>query len=264
VSEAHRYFPLPARHKAASRLAWKIRHALDARGWSLGHLAVSRRWRLRSSSRVVQAYVSFFFDAPAPRFQGLVCSIVVEGKGGANERRSIVRELQSRLGNSYTESRRSGLMGGIRGDTRPSALLAELDRIAGAFGTDDRHSPPRSRVRKPLARLSVIGEAIVAHGTWSVETPQMRLPPQSHAYASIGPMPESTYGRPGLSSHLFVSDGKARAGIVELITRAEEHGYAERAGKAHRDVALMKLQPLSSRAALGEARLLEDAMRRLK
>ncbi len=52
---------------------------------------------------------------------------------------------------------------------------------------------------------------------------------------------------------LFVADRKASG---TLRPRAESHGYVDHAGE-HPDLALIKLQPLSLRAALTEARFLE-------
>jgi hypothetical protein len=197
-------------HVAASRLAWKIARALAARGWSLTNLAVSRRWRFRdgSSSWTAQAYVSFFFDDLAPRGPGAVYAVHFEGKGSARalESSALFQGLRSRLGEGYTLSRsrqtpaRPWLARGVRGETRPRVVLAELDRIARAFGSADAHASPRSRARSPSARLWPIGEAVLAHGTWSLETPGVRLPPGAGAWASISPMPASGRGRPELQS----------------------------------------------------------------
>jgi len=190
-----------------------------------------------------------------------VCSIELAGKGAEEERRTVLRDLRDRLGASYTETG-NGLLGGVRGETRPGALLAELDRIARALGASDAYPPPRSRARAPSARLWTIAETVVARAMWRLATADMRLPPRRHAHASIIPMAASGHARPVLSSHLFVSHGRTQGAMRELLARAGSHGYAADAER-HPDIAVMKLQRLSARAALAEARFLEAEIARL-
>jgi hypothetical protein len=64
---------------------------------------------------------------------------------------------------------------------------------------------------------------------------------------------------------LTVSNAKAPGANSACLARAEARGYVDSAGNEHTDLALMKLQSLSVRAALTEARFIEtevsDAVR---
>jgi hypothetical protein len=69
-------------------------------------------------------------------------------------------------------------------------------------------------------------------------------------------MPSSDRPRPELSSMLFVP----KASSSGRLSRAEARGYLDRAGKDLPELALLKLQPLSMRAALAEANFLESEL----
>ena len=56
---------------------------------------------------------------------------------------------------------------------------------------------------------------------------------------------------------LTISNVKAPGANSACLARAEARGYVDRAGNEQTEVALMKLQPLSVRAALTEARFIE-------
>lgn len=254
------FIALPPRHVAASRLAWRISRAIVARkqGWSLESLSVSRRWQFQvaRSRWIAQAFVSFFFHESAPRRAGAVYRIHFEGKGSVSalERSTFVRELRSRLGTYYAGNQLARRVA----ETGPRLLLAEMDRIAQTFGAEDRHRARPSRSRALDQRLTLIAEEVLAHGTWSLETPCVWLRRDVAMLASISPMPCSARGRPALSSLLFVPDGKASEAATVPI--AESHGYVDHAGDS--DLAVMKLQPLSLRAALTEARFVEAEVSR--
>ena len=57
---------------------------------------------------------------------------------------------------------------------------------------------------------------------------------------------------------LFIGDQKPQK---ELIARAEARGYVDHAGRRHPDTALIRLQPLSVRGAIEEAKFLEQAQK---
>ena len=105
-------------------------------------------------------------------------------------------------------------------------------------------------------RLSVIAEAVLAHGTWSLESQTMWLRNGLAVMASISPMPRSATARSDLGTMLYISDRKAPEAVA-AIARAESRSYDERAGEGQPDAALLKSQPLSLRAAFTEARFLE-------
>ena len=205
-----------------------------ARGWSLASSSVSRTWRFQigRSRWVAQAYVSFFFRGPRC---GSVFQIFFEGKGAGLERSALVKEVRARLG--ATQSGTS-FAWKLPDETRPSRLLAELDRISAVFGSGDRHRVPATRARSPSKRLAVIGDAVLAHGTWNLEGPTLALF-RDQVSASIGPMRVSGRGRAEMSSMLIVFD-REKPGMTTTLD---------------------KLQPLSLRAALAEARSLEAEIR---
>ena len=140
------------------------------------------------------------------------------------------------------------------GDSRPSVLLAEIDHLWHAFGVEDHHLVPRSRARSSTARLWSIAEAVVAHGTWSLEAVGMWLRGGDLLSASLSPMARSVTEKPGLATHLFV-ERKGR--LADLLVRGESHGYRDRSGGNVPMIAFAKFQPLSLRGANNEARFLE-------
>lgn len=205
-----------------------------ARGWSLASSSVSRAWRFQigRSRWVAQAYVSFFFHGPS---RGSVFQIFFEGKGDGLERSALVQDVRARLGNTQSGTRFAWK---LPDETRPSRLLAELDRISAAFCSHDRHRVPAARARSPGKRLAVIGDAVLAHGTWNLEGPTLMLW-RDKVSASIGPMRDSGRGRAEMSSMLLVFD-RDKPGMTTTLD---------------------KVQPLSLRTALAEARSLEAEVR---
>jgi hypothetical protein len=156
---------------------------------------------------------------------------------------------------AYRWSARDNSLVAVWSDSRPRLLLAELDHIAAAFGSDDRHRAPASRSRASGKRLSAVADTVLAHGTWDLESQALwiwRYP----AAVNISAMPSSARDRPDLSSMLFVPKS-SRSSQLARTERAESHGYVNRAGNDGPELALLKLQPLSLRAALAEARFLE-------
>ncbi len=209
---------------------------------------------------MAQAYVSFFFhDWARGRPGGAVYAIHFEGTGSvtAMESSALVQDLRSRLGTYHTSNAGKMLAWKLSDERRPRRLLAEMDRIAQAFGTDDRHRAPPSRSRAVGKPLAVVAEVVLTHGTWNLQTPAVWLRRDEAVCGAISPMPSSNRGRPELSSMLFVPDGKASGSSTAPIVRGESRGYVDRAGDGHTDLVLMKLQPLSLRAALTEARFIE-------
>jgi hypothetical protein len=228
-------------------------------GWTLDNLSVSRRWRFQvgSSRWTAQAYVSFFFYG---RPSAAVYAIHFEGTGSVSalESSALVQDLRTHLGTYRMSSDGKQLAWKLSGESRPRRLLAEMDQVAHAFGTNDHHRAPPSRSRAVGKRLAVIAEVVLAHGTWSLETPDMWLRREDAVLlGAISPMPSSARGRADISSGVFTPDGKESGYLTALVARAESRGYVDRAGNGHPDLALMKLQPLSLRAALTEARFIE-------
>jgi len=259
-----RFVALPPQQVASSRLTWRISRAILSReqGWSLDDLSVSRRWQFQvgRSRWIAQAYISFFFHAWAQRRRGTaVYAIYFEGTGAVSALQSsaLVQDMQRRLGAHRTSGAGKQLAWTLPNESRPRRVLAEMDLIAQAFGTDDRHRAPASRSRTPSKRLAVVAEAVLAHGTWTLEGPGLWLRRDDAVCGAISPMLRSYRGRPELSSMLFIPDGKAPGSVTARVARAESHGYVDHAAKGPGDLALMKLQPLSLRAALAEARFIE-------
>ncbi len=257
------FVELPLRHVAASRLAWRIARKLAARGgWSMTSLSVSRRWRFRVKTTpwIAEVYVSFFFTDG--RRSGVVYAIYFGPRASKHAKppRAVLLAVQSGLP-EYTRSGRYDSLMRRLPETKPRLLLEELDRVARAFGADDHHPPPRSRARSPSTRLRAITEAIVAHGTWALETPAMWLPPKERMVVSISPMPSSGHARPELSSMLYVAEAERSESANALIARAEARGYHRELSE--RDLVLMKLQPLSLQVALAEAKYLEAELARV-
>jgi hypothetical protein len=257
---ALRFSETPIRHAEASRLALRVAQAIVARkrGWSLDQLSVSRCWNTRVGRTrwTVQVYVSFFFETESGRGPGAIYGVYFETKGTADEdaKAALVNEVATRLGDYRAFA--GGLALRIR-DTRPKVLLGEMDRLARAFGSSDSHRAPRSRAKRPDKRLTTIAETVLAHRTWSLETPMVRLFPSISLCGWLSAMPAgSTSRRPGLSTMLWViKDAVPHAD--SLRARAESCGYVERAGDGQSQLVLMKDQPLSLRTALVEARFLE-------
>lgn len=254
---------------ASSRLAWRIARAIVAReqGWSLDVISISRRWRFQvgSSRWIAQAYVSFFFHDWARRNPGsVVYAIHFEGAGSASalESSTLVQELRSRLGKHHQSNDGKMLAWKWAGESRPRRLLAEMDRISQAFGTNDSHRVPPTRSRAVGKRLAIIADVVLAHGTWTLETPGVGIW-RDEVFASISPMPSSAQSRPEQYSQLaFFPDAPSRS-VTASVTRAEAHGYVDHAGKAPPPT-LGKLQPLSLRAALTEARFIETEVATLR
>ncbi len=186
-------------------------------------------------------------------------AIHFEGTGSVSalESSALVQDLRSRLGTYHTSNAGKMLAWTVSDESRPRRLLAEMDRIAQAFGTSDRHRAQPSPSRAVGKRLAVVADVVLAHGTWNLQTPGVWLRRDEAVSGTISPMPSSYRGRPELSSMVFVPNGKASGASTAPIARGESHGYVDRAGKGHPDIALMKLQPLSLRAALTEARFIE-------
>jgi hypothetical protein len=260
---------LPLLHRAGSRLAWKTTRAIAEceRGWELTGLSLSRRWRLEieASTWIAHAYTSFFFGDNR-KGPGTVYSIYLERVGSkkAVPPSSLIQELQSRLGEHYGSRDSKSLVRVIRGDTHPRVLLAELDHISHAFGVDEHHPGPPSHARSAPARLWTIAEAVIAHATWSLESTSMELfngDELAFASARLTSMACSVAGAEGLA-HLFVFDERAHA--ADLVLRAESHGYHEQTYKTDPDTSVAKLQPLSVRAAMKEARFLEAEIAHLR
>lgn len=143
-------------------------------------------------------------------------------------------------------------------DSRPRRLLSELDRIAQAFGANDRHRAPLSRSRTPGKRLAVVAEAVLARGTWDLESTSLLIQRDDAVYGRISPMPSSDRDRPELASQLMFSRDKLPSEVVAAaVARAGSRGYVDPSAKAHLPPVLGKLQPLSLRAAVTEARFIE-------
>lgn len=248
-----RFVALPPEHVASSRLAWRIARAIvtRGRGWSLLEISVWRRWRFQvgSSRWMAQAYVSFFRGAA-------VYAIHFEGKGSVSalESSALVQDLRARLGTYRAFDAGSRLVWKLSDDSRPRRLLAELDRIAQAFGANDRHPVPSSRSRTPGKRLAVVAEAVLAHGTWNFDTPSLWIRRDDAVCGAISPTPSSDRGRPELHSVLCFSDRSES--VTAAVARAGSRGYVDGSSLAHLP-APRKLQPLSLRAALAEARFIE-------
>lgn len=206
--------------------------------------------------------MSFFFHDMSRRGPGALCAIYFESKGTTDEsaRSALIRDVASRLENYGTHDGKSLVR--RLAETKPRPLLEEMDRIAQAFGSDDHHHAPTSRVRARDKRLAVIAESVLARGTWMLESPSMWLRRDEAVFGQMSPMPSSYRDRPELSSMVFVPNGKASGLIPEPYAAAQSHGYVDSAGEGHDDLALMKLQPLSLRAALTEARLIEQLVAR--
>ncbi|HEX7604192.1 MAG TPA: hypothetical protein VF316_21385 [Polyangiaceae bacterium] len=251
---------LPLEHVAATLLAWRIARKLAARdcGWSLASTTVSRKWRFRvgASSWTAQVLCSFFFGS-SDRGPGAVHSIFFVGKGSvaALKRSALFQELCASLGEAYQrrEHGKDVSLGWVlRKESRPRILLAELDRIAAAFGTTDRHSPPSSRARAPERRLWALAEAVLAHGTWTVGTPVLRIEHGAFPWsASLSPIPSSRRRRAELATLIFCPG----ASVVDAMTRRPRaRGYR---CEGDPSLVLMRAQPLSMRAAMAEATFLE-------
>lgn len=95
---------------------------------------------------------------------------------------------------------------------------------------------------------------VLAHGTWNLEAPSLWLRLGSVVSGSISAMPSG--GRPQLFFAAVRRPWKGSPRGEGAVTRAESHGYVDRAGK-HPDLVFIKVQPLSLRAAQAEARFIE-------
>ena len=259
-----RFVALPPKQVATSRLAWRISRAILSRdrGWSLDTVSVSRRWRFQvgRSRWIAHAFISFFFHAWALRRRGTaVYSINFEGKGSASDLAGSahVQEVRARLGAHHASATGARLEWTLPNESRPGRLLSEMDMIAQAFGTNDPHRAPRSTSRTPTKRLAVLAEAVLAHGTWNLEGAGVWLWRDQVACGAISPILTSYRGRPELSSMLSISNAEPLGANSACLARAEARGYVDSAGKEHAALSLMKLQPLSLRAALTEARFIE-------
>ena len=256
---------LPPQHVAATQLAWRIARKLAARdcGWFLESTGVARRWRFRvgASSWTAEVLCSYFFGS-TDRGPGAVHSIFFVGKGSvaALKRSALFRDLCATLGEAYErrEHRKHLSLGWVlRKEDRPRVLLAELDRIAAAFGTTDRHPAPSSRARTSERRLRALAEAVLAHGTWSAGTPGLRIERGALPWsASLSPIPSSARRRAEIGTLIF---GPGATLDDAMTRRACARGYESR---DVRDVVLMRAQPLSMRAAMAEATFLEKELAR--
>ena len=190
---------------------------------------------------------------------GRVHSVFFEGKGSvaALKRSALFRDLCATLGEAYqrSEHRKHLSLGWVlRKEDRPRVLLAELDRIAAAFGTTDRHPPPSSRARTCERRLWALAEAVLGHGTWSAGTPALWLEHGARPWsAALSPIPVSRRRRAELSTLIF-SHAPSVAEADAMMQRPRARGYRS---EGNRGLVLMRAQPLSMRAAMAEATFLE-------
>jgi hypothetical protein len=229
-------------------------------GWSVDSVSVSRRWRfpVGRSKWIAEAFVSFHFSSWAKVRGGrAVYAIYFKGNGSASalESSAHLQALRARLA-VYRWSTVGKSLVAMWSNSEPRMLLAELDRIAKAFGSEDRHRAPASRLRAIGKRLSAVADTVLAHGTWDLESQSLWIWRYPKA-VNISAMPSSARARADISSMLFVPTA-SRSRQLARAERAESHGYVNRAGNDGPELALLKLQRLSLRAALAEARFLES------
>jgi hypothetical protein len=197
------------------------------------------------------AFISFHFFDWQRRPGSAVWAIYFSGKGPTSELQScpLLEELRSRLRVYQWGPDGKSLMAMSSSDSRPSALLGELDRIAAAFGSSDRHRAPRSRSRSTGKRLAAVSEAVLRNARWDLHNLSLWIWADANTNVNISAIPK-------LSSMM----GASKTASSARVSRARAHGYTNRSGKDVPMLALLKLQPLSLRAALAEATFLESEL----
>jgi len=250
------FVALPPEHVAASRLGWRAARTIVARdqGWELNSLSVSRRWRFEIGRArwTAMAFVSFHFYRSGERqMNNAVFAIYFSGKGSTSELQTspLLEALHSRLRVYRWGHDGKSLTAMSSDETKPRTLLGELDRIAAAFGAADQHRAPSSRSRDTGKRLAAVGDAVLAKGTWSLHNVSLWIWANRETAVSLSMIPK-------LDTMLFVPKGTS----TERVTHAKARGYAGHSGQGLPEVALLKLQPLTLRAALAEAKFLESEL----
>jgi len=197
------------------------------------------------------AFISFHFFRQRPGT--VVWAIYFSGNGplDALHNSALVQELHARLGVYWWGRDRKSLMAASSDDSRPRVLLGELDRIAAAFDSTDRHRVLSSRARSVGKRLGEVGDAVLANGTWDLQAASLWIWRDSGTSVNISAIPK-------LASMIFTPDGAG----AERVARAKLHRYKAPTGTPLPLRALLKLQPLSLRAALAEAELLAAELER--
>lgn len=185
------------------------------------------------------------------RGSATVFSIHFEGTGSASalERSALVQDLRGRLGKR--------LVWKLSNESRPRRLLAELDRLAEAFGAGDRHRAPPSRSRAVGKRLAVVADAVLARATWTLEGPTVCIWRDVAACGTIASLPRGERREVASMLMIFGDKAPASAAVTARVARAESRGYVDHTGKKRPYLVFMKQQPLSLRAALQEARFIE-------